>query len=138
MSSADSLLRDLSGKILGQNIENISVNSPAQDSGLSSGLRTQLRTQDSAQDSGLSSGLRTQIRTQDSAQDSPLDLDLVSMGTLGTAFEDSQMMDDDVSAARRATTTQPLKFPQPRVRPNNRTTKQPLRDRHHRLPQVVR
>ena len=59
MSSTDSLHRDLSSDILGQNIENIPVNTPA--------------------------------------QDSPLDLDQVSMVTWGTAFEDPQMMDDDVS-----------------------------------------
>ena len=32
MSNTDSLLRDLSSDILGQNIENIPVNTPAQDS----------------------------------------------------------------------------------------------------------
>ena len=59
VSSTDSLLCDLSSDILGQNIENIPVNTPA--------------------------------------QDSLLDLDKVSMVTWGTAFEDPQMMDDDVS-----------------------------------------
>ena len=57
--STDSLLRDLSSDILGQNIENIPVITPA--------------------------------------QDSPPDRDHVSMVTWGTAFEDSQVMDDDVS-----------------------------------------
>ena len=58
MLSTDSLLRELSSDILGQDIENIPVITPA--------------------------------------QESPLDLDHASMVTWGTAFEDPQMMDDDV------------------------------------------
>ena len=79
MSSTDSLLRDLSSDILGQDIENIPVITPA--------------------------------------QDSPPDLEQVSMVTWGTAFEDSQMMDD--------VSPQDNNDPTPEVSPTASETQQP-------------
>ena len=80
VSSTESLLRDLSSDILGQDIGNIPVITPAQDS-------------------------------------SP-DLDQVSMVTWGTAFEDPQMMDDDVSPQDNNDAT-------PEVPPTTSETQQP-------------
>ena len=80
VSSTDSLLRELSSDILGQDIENIPVITPA--------------------------------------QDSPPDLDQVSMVTWGTAFEDPQMMDDDVSPQDNNDAT-------PEVPPTTSETQQP-------------
>ena len=80
VSSTDGLLRDMSSDILGQDIENIPVITPA--------------------------------------QDSPPDLDQVSMVTWGTAFEDPQMMDDDVSPQDNNNAT-------PEVPPTTSETQQP-------------
>ncbi len=52
------------------------------------------------------------------AQDSPPDLDLVSMVTWGTAFEDPQMMDDDISPQGNNDAT-------PEVPPATSETQQP-------------
>ena len=80
MSSTDSLLRDLISDILGKNIGNIPVITPA--------------------------------------QDSPPDRDQVSMVTWGTAFEDPQMMDDDLSPQDNSDAT-------PEVPPTTIETQQP-------------
>jgi len=80
VSSTDSLLRDLSSDLLGQDIGNMPVITPA--------------------------------------QDSPPDLDQVSMVTWGTAFEDPQMKDDDVSSQDNNDAT-------PEVLPTTSETQQP-------------
>ena len=80
MSSTDSLLRGLSSDILGQNIESITMITPA--------------------------------------QDSPPDLDQVSMVKWGTAFEDPQMMEDDVIPQGNNDAT-------PEVPPTTSETQQP-------------